>query len=109
MPIPPELTVPIDESGTSEDGSSDMRPPRISAVAFDDDDVTQHSMEFGRRDIAIKDRERMSFGNVRLSENFNDLTQLGVFSDAGDLTALQQGNDEDTEDVSLGPAGFGGG
>lgn len=106
---PPRLTLPIDESGTSEDGSSDLRPPRIS-VAFDDDDITQHSIEYPRRDISIKDQERsrMSFGNVRLSENFEDLTRLDVFSEAGDLTALQQGNDEDVEDASLGQAGFGG-
>ncbi|CRG82964.1 hypothetical protein PISL3812_00311 [Talaromyces islandicus] len=108
MPVPPELTVPIDESGTSEDGSPDI-PPRISAVAFDDDDITQHSMEYPRRDISIKDRERMSFGNVRLSENFEDLTRLDVFSEPGDLTTLQQGNDENVEDASLGQAAFGGG
>jgi hypothetical protein len=109
LPERPRLSLPIDESGTSEDGSSDLRPPRMS-VAFDDDDITQYSIEYPRRDISIKDQERarMSFGNVRLSENFQDLTRLDVFSEAGDLTALQQSNDDDVEDASLGQAAFGG-
>lgn len=105
-PIPPELTLPIDDSGTSEEGSSEMRPPRISVI-FDDDDITQHSIEYPRRDISIKDQARMSFG--RLSENFEDLTRLDAFSEPGDLTALQQGNEDDVEDASLGREAFGGG
>ncbi|QKX64005.1 uncharacterized protein TRUGW13939_11178 [Talaromyces rugulosus] len=106
LPERPRLSLPIDESGTSEDGSSDLRPPRMS-VAFDDDDITQHSIEYARRDISIKDQERrrMTFG----SDNFEDLTRLDVFSEAGDLTALQQGSDNVVEDSPLGQADFGGG
>jgi len=101
------LTLPIDTSGTSEDGSPDI-PPRLS-VAFEEDDITQHSVEYPRRDISIKDRERLSFGDVRLSGNFQDLTRLDVFSEVGDLTALQQGNEEEAEDATLGQAAFAGG
>ncbi|KAH8703830.1 centromere kinetochore component CENP-T-domain-containing protein [Talaromyces proteolyticus] len=97
----PRLSLPIDESGISEDSSLDMAPPRPS-LPFDDDDgdITYTSVEYPRRAISEKDRARMSFGNGRLSENFEDLTRLDAFSEPGDLTMLQPGNDEDV-DASL--------
>jgi hypothetical protein len=107
-PVPerPRLSLPIDDTGASEDGSPDMPPPRIS-LPFDEEDITQRSIEYPRRAMSEKDRarlERMSFGDVRLSENFGDLTRLDAFSEPGDLTILQQRGDDEDEDATLGQA-----
>lgn len=49
----------------------------------------------------------MSFGDVRMSENFGDLTRLDAFSEAGDITGLVQGDDdEDIEQAQLDEAAF---
>lgn len=86
-----------------------MPPPRLS-LQFDEDDITQRSVEYPRRAISDKDRqrlERMSFGDVRMSENFGDLTRLDAFSEAGDITGLVQGaDDEDMEQTQLDEAAF---
>lgn len=50
---------------------------------------------------------RMSFGDVRLSENFGDLSRLDGASETGDVTTLQQGNDEEAQDdTTLGQGAF---
>lgn len=100
LPERPRLSLPIEaESGTSEDGSPDMPPPRLSLL-LDEDDITQRSVEYPRRAISEQDRqrlERMSFGNVRMSENFGDLTQLDAFSEPGDNTTVFPQDDEADE------------
>ena len=109
LPERPRLSLPIDvDSGTSEDGSPDMPPPRLS-LQFDEDDITQRSVEYPRRAISEKDRqrmERMSFGDVRLSENFGDLTRLDAFSEHGDTTMLPQDDGGDIEQLQLDEAAF---
>lgn len=45
----------------------------------------------------------MSFGDVRLSENFGDLTRLDAFSEPGDVTALAQDLEDDDESVGDAP------
>lgn len=83
-----------------------MPPPRLS-LQFDEDDITQRSVEYPRRAISDKDRqrlERMSFGDVRMSENFGDLTRLDAFSEAGGL--VQGADDEDIEQTQLDEAAF---
>ncbi|OKL62915.1 hypothetical protein UA08_01991 [Talaromyces atroroseus] len=96
LPERPRLSLPIDvDSGTSENGSPDLPPPRLS-LQFDEDDITQRSVEYPRRAISEQDRqrlERMSFGDVRLSENFGDLTRLDAFSEHGDTTMFPQDDD----------------
>jgi hypothetical protein len=110
LPERPRLSLPLRaESGTSSDGSPDIPPPRLS-LQFDEDDITQRSVEYPRRAISDKDRqrlERMSFGDVRMSENFGDLTRLDAFSEAGDITGLvQDDDDEDIEQTQLDEAAF---
>ncbi|KUL83920.1 hypothetical protein ZTR_06872 [Talaromyces verruculosus] len=110
LPERPRLSLPLHaDSGTSSDGSPDLPPPRLS-LQFDEDDITQRSVEYPRRAISDKDRqrlERMSFGDVRMSENFGDLTRLDAFSEAGDITGLVQGDgDEDIEQTQLDEAAF---
>ncbi|KAL1963738.1 hypothetical protein VTN77DRAFT_7804 [Rasamsonia byssochlamydoides] len=110
-PVPerPRLSLPIDDdTGEIEDGSPDT-PPRLS-LAFDEDDITQRSVEYPRRAMSEQDRarlSRMSFGDVRLSENFGDLSRLDGMSETGDTTTLQQGNDEEAhDDTTLGQGAF---
>ncbi|KAF5015707.1 hypothetical protein F66182_12864, partial [Fusarium sp. NRRL 66182] len=107
LPERPRLSLPLRaDSGTSSDGSPDMPPPRLS-LQFDEDDITQRSVEYPRRAISDKDRqrlERMSFGDVRMSENFGDLTRLDAFSEAGGL--VQGADDEDIEQTQLDEAAF---
>lgn len=109
LPPRPRLSLPLDaDSGTSEDGSPNMPPPRLS-LHFDEDDITQRSVEYPRRAISDTDRqrmERMSFGDVRLSENFGDLTRLDAFSEHGDITVLNQDDDGDMEQTQLDEAAF---
>ncbi|EED13914.1 conserved hypothetical protein [Talaromyces stipitatus ATCC 10500] len=109
LPERPRLSLPLRaDSGSSSDGSPDMPPPRLS-LQFVEDDITQRSVEYPRRAISDKDRqrlERMSFGDVRMSENFGDLTRLDAFSEAGDITTLAQNDDDDIEQSQLDEGAF---
>ncbi|KAJ9202990.1 hypothetical protein DTO164E3_1567 [Paecilomyces variotii] len=106
----PRLSLPIEMDEEDEDGP-DIPPPRLS-LAFEEEDITQASIEYPRRAMAEADRarlERMSFGDVRLSENFGDLSRLenlDDLSDAGDYTGLQQDEAEERGDVTGISAGF---
>ncbi|KAJ5639717.1 uncharacterized protein N7484_007579 [Penicillium longicatenatum] len=85
---PPRLSLPIQESEDgSEEAGSETPPPRMS-LAFDDDDITYRSVEYPR-DLAIRDRERLSMmpGAGRPSENFGGI-QLESDSDDGDRTGI---------------------
>jgi hypothetical protein len=48
----------------------------------------------------------MSFGDVRMSENFGDLTRLDAFSEVGDVTALVHDDEDDMEQTQLDEAAF---
>ncbi|OKP11497.1 hypothetical protein PENSUB_2983 [Penicillium subrubescens] len=91
----PRLSLPMQESTGSEEGSLDISPPRPS-IALDEDDYT---MEFPRRDLAIRDQEIISrmARDVRMSDNFEE-TQLGSDSDAGEETGIlgDDGFEDDT-------------
>lgn len=106
----PRLSLPIEMDEEDEDGP-DIPPPRLS-LAFEEEDITQASIEYPRRAMAEADRarlERMSFGDVRLSENFGDLSRLenlDDLSDVGDYTGLQQDEAEERGDVTGISAGF---
>lgn len=96
----PRLSLPLQEveEQEEEEGSPDIPPPRIS-LAFDEEDVTQTSIEYPRRDLAARDRERLSmmgFGGPRPSENFADVTRLGSESEGGDDTGIVGVEGEDT-------------
>lgn len=97
----PRLSLPIEEvEGEGDDASPEMRPPRLS-LAFDDDDITYRSVEYPRRDISDRDRERLSMISRvtgRMSEDFGD-TRLGSEFDAGDETGLA--GDDDAPDETM--------
>lgn len=84
----PRLSLPMQESTEgSEEGSPDIPPPRLS-IAFDDDDMTYQSVEFPRRDLAIRDKERLSeIRRIRMSDDFGD-TRLESDFDAGEETGI---------------------
>lgn len=110
-PIPerPRLSLPISEDTTTTTDDSPVPPPRLS-LPFDEEDITQRSVEYPRRALSEKDRarlERMSFGDVRMSENFGDLSRFDGASETGDATMLQQMNEEQMqEDATLSQEGF---
>lgn len=82
----PRLSLPMQGSAEgSEEDSLDISPPRPS-IALDDDDLT---MEYPRRDLAIRDQEILSTmrRDVRMSDNFEE-TQLGSDFDAGEETGI---------------------
>ncbi|KAF7717280.1 Uncharacterized protein PECH_007559 [Penicillium ucsense] len=84
----PRLSLPLQGSmEASEEGSPDIPPPRLS-IAFDEEDLTYQSVEFPRRDLAIRDKQRLSIidRGARMSEDFGD-TRLesdeGIEEDTG--------------------------
>lgn len=99
---PPELTLPIQEVEGSEEGSTVRSPPRLS-LPFDDEDIT---VEYPRRDISIRDQERLSmisrnFG--RPSDIFAD-NQVESDADEGDETAIIE--DDGVEDTMISGGDF---
>lgn len=83
----PRLSLPMQESVEgSEEGSPDIPPPRLS-IALDDDDITYQSVEFPRRDLAIRDQERQwmsdDFGETRLESDFDAGDETGILGDDG--------------------------
>lgn len=99
----PRLSLPIQEVGDgSDEASPEMRPPRMS-LAFEDDDITYQSVEYPRRDIGDRDRERLSMisrGTGRFSEVFGE-TRLESDSDAGEETGIVGVYDEAPEDTMI--------
>lgn len=95
----PRLSLPLQEvQEVEEDGSPDIPPPRLS-LAFDEEDITQASVEYPRREISDRDKARLSMmsGGARPSENFGDLSRLESESDYGDgtgLVGIDDGGDE---------------
>ncbi|KAL4991560.1 centromere kinetochore component CENP-T-domain-containing protein [Aspergillus falconensis] len=120
-PERPRLSLPLEEVGEEdEDGSPEIRPPRMSLALGDDDmpqdvmmhdDMTHISVEYPRRATLDRDRNRlsmMSAGGPRLSENFGDATGLESDSDAGEDTGVLPGGEQDETIISQGAFDRGG-
>ncbi|KAJ5124738.1 uncharacterized protein N7515_008563 [Penicillium bovifimosum] len=93
----PRLSLPIQESEEEgDDASPEMRPPRMSlAIGEDDMDITYRSVEYPR-DLAIRDRDRLSMmsrATGRISGDFDD-TRLD--SDEANDTRIGEDDEEDT-------------
>ncbi|KAJ5288551.1 Histone-fold [Penicillium angulare] len=93
----PRLSLNIQESEDGSEEANSETPPRMS-LAFDDDDITYRSVEYPR-DLAIRDRDRLSMllPAGRLSENFAGV-QLESDSDVVDMSAIPD-DDEGAEDT----------
>ncbi|KAH7176347.1 centromere kinetochore component CENP-T-domain-containing protein [Dactylonectria macrodidyma] len=76
----PELTLPIEISDDA-DSDEDLRPPRLSGI--EDENFTVGSIELPRRFDQTGSRlSRSSFGSVRVSDAFNELSDdIGQVSD----------------------------
>ncbi|KAJ5162349.1 hypothetical protein N7492_007741 [Penicillium capsulatum] len=100
---PPRLSLPIQEvEDESEEASPEMRPPRLS-IPFEDDDITYRSVEYPRRDLADRDRDRLSMMSRgalgRISEDFGD-TRLESDFDVGEETGIVD-DDEDAQEETM--------
>lgn len=95
----PRLSLNIQESEDGSEEASFETPPRMS-LAFDDDDITYRSVEYPR-DLAIRDRDRLSMmlGDGRPSENFGGV-QLESDFDVADVSAVPE-DDEAADDTVI--------
>lgn len=96
---PPRLSLPHEVRDESDDASPEMRPPRLS-LPFEDEDITYKSVEYPRRETAIRDRERLSMmsrGTARFSEDFG---RLESEVDEGEETGIV-GDDEVPDDTMM--------
>ncbi|KAL4821081.1 centromere kinetochore component CENP-T-domain-containing protein [Aspergillus spinulosporus] len=120
-PERPRLSFPLEEvEEEDDDGSPEIRPPRMSLALGDDDmprddithdDITHTSVEYPRRATLDRDRNRlsmMSAGGPRLSENFGDATGLESDSDVGADTGVMPDGEQDETIISHGAFDRGG-
>lgn len=106
-PVPPRprLSLPlkdIEEEDDDDDASPDIPPPRLS-LQFDEDEITSRSIELPRRERPTQDQavlSRRSFGDIRLSENFGDLSNMEGSEGAGDNTVMQGDDYEEEADTT---------
>lgn len=99
----PRLSLPL-----QEEASPDIPPPRLS-LAFDEEDITQASVEYPRREISDRDRARlsiMSYGGARPSENFDDLSRLEFESNHGDDTGIVRAEDGNGDETVISQGAF---
>ncbi|KAJ5594467.1 uncharacterized protein N7459_000675 [Penicillium hispanicum] len=103
----PRLSLPIEEvEEESAEASPEMRPPRMS-LAFEDDDITYQSIEYPRRDLADRDRDRLSTVSRmagRISEDFGEARSES--DDEGDETGIPGDEDDNVEDTMISGADF---
>jgi hypothetical protein len=86
-----------------EEGSPDIPPPRLS-LPFGEDDITQRSIELPRRDRSVQDLttlSRASFGSVRFSDRFGDLSRMDGTEEGEDYTVAQE-DEEEQIDITTG-------
>lgn len=95
---PPRLSLPIQESGEeSDEASLEMRPPRMSlAFGEEDMDITYQSVEYPRRDMSIRDRERLSMMSRATGRISGDFEETRLESDDAEDTRILGEEDEDT-------------
>lgn len=101
----PRLSLPLRDMVPEEEGEDDedIKPPRLS-LPFDEEELTQRSMEFAMRDRSERDMtllSRNSFGSTRLSDRFGELSRLDALSEDGeDYTVMQ--DDDGNEPLEAG-------
>ncbi|KAL3483652.1 centromere kinetochore component CENP-T-domain-containing protein [Aspergillus germanicus] len=104
----PRLSLPLDEVEEDDDeGSPEIRPPRMS-LALEDEDMTHTSIEYPRRATFDRDRGRlsmMSYG-ARLSENFGDATGPEDGSEDGDATGMVLDEDDGQDETIISQNAF---
>ncbi|KAI1919813.1 hypothetical protein LOZ03_000725 [Ophidiomyces ophidiicola] len=76
----PRLSLPMEEMNVidDDDGSPEIVPPRLSLL-FDEDDITQRSIEMPRRERTAHESaimSRHSLTSTRFSEHFGDASRM---------------------------------
>jgi hypothetical protein len=98
-PIPPRLSLPLE--GIEEDDSF-LVPPQSTGL-LEDENITQQSVELPRRATSEQLPGRLSrgsFGSIRVSDRFDDMTELGmdaVASEGIDQSFVQANLEEYSE------------
>lgn len=99
-PVRPRLSMPLAED---DEDDSFLLPPQRSLDFADEDNLTQRSVELPRRAFSEQPGggySRGSFGSVRTSERFGDLSELGLGAleeETFDSSFIQQGAFDDEE------------
>jgi hypothetical protein len=100
----PRLSLPLEDSveEEDEDGSPDIPAPRLS-LPFGEDDITQRSIELPRRDRSAQDLtalSRGSFGSIRFSDRFGDLSRMDGAEEGEEYTVVQEDVEEEQTDIT---------
>jgi hypothetical protein len=93
-PQRPRLSLPMGEEDDEDD--SLLLPPR--SAGLEDENFTLQSIELGRRarsEQPLSQFSRGSFGSIRMSENFGDLSVLGLEGNMDDSSIIDRSVTED--------------
>ena len=93
----PRLSLPIEEvEEESNEHSPEMHPPRMS-LALEEDDITYQSIEYPRRDLADRDRDRLSTISRLAGRISGDFGETQPETDNEDDNLGTPGHDDGTE------------
>lgn len=101
----PRLSLPIGEESDEDDDEDEslLLPPR--SAGLEDEDFTVQSVELGRRARSEQPLSRLSrgsFGSIRMSDRFGDLSPFGLERYGDDSSVLGPAgyDDEDMNDMA---------
>lgn len=89
-----------------EEGSEEATPPPRMSLAFEDDDITYRSVEYPRRDLADRDRERLSMISRATGRFSEDFGRLESDFDAGEETGVVDDGEGVPEDTMISGGDF---
>jgi hypothetical protein len=95
----PRLSLPIGEEDEEDD--SLLLPPK--STGLEDENFTVQSVELGRRARSEQPLSRLSrgsFGSIRMSENFGDMSALHMDEDVDDSSFMGRSMAQDGYDMS---------
>lgn len=98
--IPPRLSIPLDDENEDDDSEDDESLLLPSLAALDDENLTTRSIELSRRAVNEHPHgllSRSSFGSIRGSERFGNLSDAGRGRDALE-SSFYDGNDYENDD-----------
>ncbi|PGH26709.1 hypothetical protein AJ80_01655 [Polytolypa hystricis UAMH7299] len=106
MPPRPRLSLSAAEmAGDDDEGSPELQPPILSLMPFDEEDLTQRSIELPRRERSAQDQatlSRLSLASARYSDRFGDLSRIeGSYEEEDFTTMPQEEDDYDNEPLDM--------
>lgn len=99
----PRLSLPIQEV---EEGSEEATPPPRMSLAFEEDDITYRSVEYPRRELSVRDRERLSMISRATGRFSEDFGRLESDFDAGEDTGIVDDDEDVPEDTMISGGDF---